>query len=700
MNEPTGGLSAQARALIAEEEALLQRVLAAIESARQQAGRERGRSEALARLTGLRDEASSAVESDLPALFQQMDTERAILERQESSQLPSPHTPYFAHLRLRKHGGATHEYLLGRTTFTHAQSGVRIIDWRFAPVGRVFYGYAEGDDYEEWFGERLSEGVVEARRLVVIERGGLTRIRAGALHLERAATGEWHEVGALATSSLAGGAGTAVRAGSLGTGSGQAGRAARFDITAQLDPEQFEALQTGADKPLLVLGSAGSGKTTVALHRLAQVTYALRAASAPSRMKVVVPEEGLARLSRRLLAPLELRNVSVETLDAWAYASACAAFGVKSIALSPDKPALTSKLKRHPALRPALEQRLGKKKLKDPSFKQLRRKLAELLTDRTLLEEVVTSSKEDVPWPAVEDTVRHTMLQIATPLAREYKGYDAEAMQTVDGLAIEDSTPDSLANTVDVEDLPLLLFLKARHGQLGLEPLAHAVIDEAEDFSLFELSVLGRQLGKTRSCTLAGDEMQQTSSNFAGWPAALAELGIQDAATVRLSVSYRCPRPVIELARHVLGPLAPEAAPRLGREGVPVGFHHFPEEAQAWLFVRDALKDLLDREPRASVAVIASTPEAARSFYKVVDDMGAVRLVLDGGFTFEPGVDVTDVESIKGLEFDYVILPDATARAWPQADETRRKLHVAITRTSHQLWVVSSGLRSRLLPGP
>jgi DNA helicase IV len=82
----------------------------------------------------------------------------------------------------------------------------------------------------------------------------------------------------------------------------------------------------------------------------------------------------------------------------------------------------------------------------------------------------------------------------------------------------------------------------------------------------------------------------------------------------------------------------------------------------------------------------------------VVDDMPAVRLVLEGNFTFEPGVDVTDVDSIKGLEFDYVILPDTTARAYPQTDEARRKLHVAITRTSHQLWMVSSGVRSRLLP--
>src|SRR6185503_9101988 len=160
-------------------------VLGSLQSARQRAGRGGlDRSGLVERLTGLRDEATTAVESDLPALFQALDNTRALLERQDVTNLPEPHTPYFAHLRLRRYEGTAQEYLLGRTTFTDAQSGVRIIDWRFAPVARVFYGYEEGDDYEEYFGERLSEGVVEARRLVVIERGVLTRIRAGSLHLE------------------------------------------------------------------------------------------------------------------------------------------------------------------------------------------------------------------------------------------------------------------------------------------------------------------------------------------------------------------------------------------------------------------------------------------------------------------------------------------------------------------------------------
>jgi superfamily I DNA/RNA helicase len=151
------------------------------------------------------------------------------------------------------------------------------------------------------------------------------------------------------------------------------------------------------------------------------------------------------------------------------------------------------------------------------------------------------------------------------------------------------------------------------------------------------------------------------------------------------------------LARKVLGTQAPTAAPQAGRVGAPVGFHHFPDEAQAHLFIGEALRDLLEREPHASVAVIASGPEQARTFHRVIADQSWARLVLEGDFSFEPGVDVTDVDNVKGLEFDYVVIPDATARVYPAHDEARRRLHIAITRTSHQLWVVSSGVRSPLL---
>jgi DNA helicase IV len=60
-------------------------------------------------------------------------------------------------------------------------------------------------------------------------------------------------------------------------------------------------------------------------------------------------------------------------------------------------------------------------------------------------------------------------------------------------------------------------------------------------------------------------------------------------------------------------------------------------------------------------------------------------------------VDVTDVANVKGLEFDYVVVPDAAAHVYPVTDEARRLLHVAVTRASHQLWIVSGGSPTALL---
>ena len=194
--------------------------------------------------------------------------------------------------------------------------------------------------------------------------------------------------------------------------------------------------------------------------------------------------------------------------------------------------------------------------------------------------------------------------------------------------------------------------------------------------------------------------MQQTTSSFPGWPSVLETLGVPGAVQCRLKVSYRCPPPIAELARHVLGPQASgfENTPD-PRDAVPVGFHHFPNFDQAALFLRDAIHDLMEREPRASVAVIASSSDAADTFYAGLSGLKGVRRVIEGQYSFEPGVDVTDADEVKGLEWDYVVLPDVTARAYPLDAEARRKLHVGVTRAAHQLWVLSFGLRSRLLSG-
>ncbi|HET9598696.1 MAG TPA: ATP-binding domain-containing protein [Anaeromyxobacteraceae bacterium] len=694
MHDTARQLSPDERRLVEEEEEFLARVVGALRARERPARRDDP--DLLGRLAELREQAVEATAKDMPTVFQEMGLVRAMLERPRAEPLPDLGAPYFAHLRVRE-GDTRRDYALGRATFVDLAAGVRLVDWRYAPVARLFYAYREGDSFEERFPGRLAEGVVEARRVVVVQRGELVRISTGSVTLARAGDGRWVTSRGDAAASLGGGAGTAARAGALGVGEGARTRAARPDVTALLDREQWDALSVEPEEPLLVVGSAGSGKTTVALHRLARIAFEDARRYPVSRLQVVVPELGLARLAARLLEPLGLGRVAVRTLDTWSRGAFQSLFGVPPPRLAEETPPLVSRLKRHPALYRTLRGRPWAAGRVAPPWSRLRGELAELLSDRGFLEGVVRAAAGDLPTTAVDETLRHSRLQLATPAALALQGVDADRTVALDGESVDARTPEALAGTLDAEDLPILLFLRAyRYGAAG-RSLAHLVVDEAEDVSLLELFVLGRQLGKGRSVTIAGDEGQATAGSFSGWDEVLAAAGAERAATCRLATTYRCPAPVARLAHAVLGPLAPPSPPAAGRRGVPVGRFEFPSEAHAHLFLAGAVRDLVEREPLASVAVVARGPEAARSIHRLLADMPEARLVLDGDFSFRPGVDLTDVESVKGLEFDYVVVPDASAATYPASDESRRRLHVAVTRASHQLWLASVGTPSPLV---
>src|SRR3546814_15600036 len=65
------------------------------------------------------------------------------------------------------------------------QSNVQIVDWRNAPISRIYYRYEEGDDYEEEIAGRRVEGFVEARRNISIARGNLRRDRKSVVEGKR-----------------------------------------------------------------------------------------------------------------------------------------------------------------------------------------------------------------------------------------------------------------------------------------------------------------------------------------------------------------------------------------------------------------------------------------------------------------------------------------------------------------------------------
>src|SRR4029079_3801141 len=78
-------------------------------------------------------------------------------------------------------------------------------------------------------------------------------------------------------------------------------------------------------------------------------------------------------------------------------------------------------------------------------------------------------------------------------------------------------------------------------------------------------------------------------------------------------------------------------------------------------------------------------------------EVPSLRRVRHQEFLFQPGVDVTDVAQVKGLEFDYVILVDVNAQGYPEATEARHLLHIGATRATHQLWLIATGELSPLV---
>ena len=149
-----------------------------------------------------------------------------------------------------------------------------------------------------------------------------------------------------------------------------------------------------------------------------------------------------------------------------------------------------------------------------------------------------------------------------------------------------------------------------------------------------------------------------------------------------------------------MGPLADPDPPEAPRRGAPVETFQFPGVGAAVAFLAEALRELAAREPRATVALLARHPEQADRYYDGLRraEVPSLRRVRAQDFAFRPGVEVTDVRQVKGLEFDYVVMLDANDSSYGRDDESRHLFHIGVTRATWQLWIVVTGGASPLVP--
>jgi DNA helicase IV len=608
--------------------------------------------------------------------------------------LPGRAIPYFGHMRLRTGTGGELDVLLASETRT--APGLAIVDWQRAPLVEAFFSCAVGEPYEIQDGGRTLQGTLLSRSIVRFEAGELVGVCGPGSDLRRTETGEW------AASDLPAHARLRPRPRSQRDRQGPS-------VDFALDEAQRRAVGLPAGQATLVLGEAGCGKTTVALHRLVRLR---KAATGRFKACVVVPTDGLRRLTELLLSRLGVHDVEVWLYERWAGSQARRVFPDVPRREGLDASAATMRLKRHPAVRAELEilaaQPPAVPEEEDgptlPTSAHARRHdLQRLFGDTAVLERVARAA--ELPVSAVAETFEHTRVQFSPTAEDEFAHVDAARLATLDGRALDDGTPMEDAATIDTEDFAVLFELdRLRALRQGLRPSEPAafdciVLDEAQEFSALELRLIGRSLVPGGTLIVAGDADQQIDPTacFEGWAQGMAELGAPSYHTATLEVSYRCPPKVTTLARRVLDgrtmrPPAPSPRSPLALERFDHDFHRV-----AWLV--EALADLQERDRCTSVAVIARSPEEARRLFPLLRRGVLARLALDGRFSFLAGVNVTCVQEVKGLEFDVVIVPDASPEAYPVLPASRRALYVAVTRPTRQLVVSTVGAWAKVVPG-
>lgn len=626
---------------------------------------------------------------DKPALLQQLEHAQARLDQLRKGR-PTDHvdpdSPYFGHLGLLEEGRRS-DIFIGRAT--RLGEGLRIVDWRNAPISRMFYRYDEGDEFEEEMSGRMRAGQVVARRTVHIDHGRLLRVGTSQMTWLHGEDG-WQALPPQ-RARLSGGEGAALRAGRAGeTTLGASGGRLRADkhlpdIAALIDPEQF-ALITAQDSGVVVLrGSAGSGKTTVALHRIAYLAWKDPRRFAPGRVLVVVWGKGMRDYVGHVLPALGVEGVQVTTWEEWSRRMVLRTYGnLLPRVWADDTPEPVVRIKLHPAVAERMQEEVRRHK-GPATVNQAIEDWARVLTDRAALAQAMGA---DISEGAMDRAMSWLLEQTAAVVAVAHGegGVDAR---------------------LDPEDAALFLRLaQLRAGPLkaqGRQPLeyAHVVLDEVQDFSPVEVQVLLGTTDKRRCVTLAGDVRQHISqaAGFSSWTGFLERIGVPSKSLATLEVSYRSTHQVTSFALEVLGD-DQEPIPRTMRDGPPVELFQFSDHGAAVAFLAQELRQLVTREPLANVALLTPDPELSRLYARGLDqaEVEGVRLVEDQAFAFAPGIDVVEADQVKGLEFDYVVIIDASARWWPDSAHHRRLMHVAATRAVHQLWLTSVGSPSPILP--
>lgn len=259
------------------------------------------------------------------------------------------------------------------------------------------------------------------------------------------------------------------------------------------------------------------------------------------------------------------------------------------------------------------------------------------------------------------------------------------------------------SNTMEMEDLAPLMFI--RELTQGLEEkitVRHVVIDEAQDFSEFQLFILRKLIGGN-SFTILGDLCQGIYSyrGITDWEKVSKKVfGEDNFSMLTLEQSYRTTIEIMEAASKVINflndPNLPNPKPVI-RHGDAV---EVAEKSTFSEVSKDIAKkiNIVLKEGFKSVAIICKTLEECKKVKEELKSYGLkVDIITGSESEYSGGVVLIPCYLVKGLEFDVVIVANGSKEAYSTEALDVKLLYIAMTRPLHRLYIYSIGEKAEML---
>ncbi|UYX55084.1 UvrD-helicase domain-containing protein [Bacillus thuringiensis] len=593
-----------------------------------------------------------------------------------------------------------------------------VIDWR-APVASMFYSFTGGEELAFYHSpDGLVEGDVYLKRNISIRQRELERVVdtyvKGNEDVSHADDFLLYRLGENKDNKLK-------------------------DIVSTIQSEQNDIIRAERNLPLLIQGVAGSGKTTIALHRLAFLIYEYREQLEAERMIVFAPNSLFLDYISSVLPELGVGNISQTTFPDWALRTLDGSVKLKqteeklkeAFSINRDeKKVMLGKLKGTLEFKSFIEERMiqfekdlvptkdfeawdkavipvedVKKwmqvEYKHYPLKKRRERLVGRMKRWIEIELKKFGETNEKKLLKKEATKRLNTYMNFWPKMSPLSLYSSmmkskEILEVLPEELVQETEKNCRKKEVYVEDLPALIYIYHRINGIEIgQKFHHVVIDEAQDFSPFQVYVL-KEITLGNSFTILGD-LSQAIYDYQGiedWNA-FKEV-FQETGYYELTRSYRSTKEIIEFANEIIknAEIPVGLATPVFRSGEDVKVIHAEDQ------FTEIMKTLqhLQNEDVKTIAVIGRTDGECRVIYEKLTNAGLTVNVIEADQSkYEGGISVVPVYLAKGLEFDAVLLIDVDEEHYKNTKHDAKLLYVGCTRSLHDLWIFHSGEVSPLI---